>query len=75
MKIPTAPSKERILFSQRIRRRDATMFISTHNPEVLNPECEYKLVFLGDRANLDGSRDFVWRVTGLQLKKLIELVG
>ncbi len=51
------------------------MFSSTGNPEVLNPECEYKLIFLGDRSNLDGSKDFVLRLNGLQLKKLIELVS
>lgn len=51
------------------------MFASTSNPEVLTPECEYKLIFLGDRSNLDGSRDFVLRLTGLQLKKLISLLS
>lgn len=51
------------------------MFASTSNPEVLAPEAEYKLIFLGDRANLDGSRDFVLRLTGAQLKKLIALVS
>ncbi len=51
------------------------MLGSTSKPEVLNPDCEYKLVLLGDRSNLDGSRDFVLRLSGIQLKKLIELIG
>jgi len=51
------------------------MFGSTSNREMINPATEYKLVFLGDIANLDGSRDFVLRITGVQLRKLIELIS
>lgn len=43
------------------------------NTKIINPAATYKLVFLADLANLDGSRDFVLRLSGLELKRLIDL--
>jgi hypothetical protein len=40
---------------------------------ILNPAATYKLVFLSDLHNLDGSRDFVLRLSGLELKRLVEI--
>lgn len=42
--------------------------------EVINPQAQYKIVMLGDRDNLDGSRDLVLWLTGDEVKRLIEIV-
>jgi hypothetical protein len=40
----------------------------------INPDGVYKFVLLGDRDNLDGTRDFVVRLTGVELQRLLDLV-
>ena len=43
--------------------------------EILNPEATYSAVFLSDRPNRDGSRDFVLRLTGEEMRVLMRLIA
>jgi hypothetical protein len=42
--------------------------------DVINDEAVYSFVLLGDRPNLDASRDYVLRLTGVELKALHEVI-
>lgn len=44
------------------------------NLKALNPAATYSFVLLGDKDNLDGTRDFVVRLSGNELLDLLDLV-